>query len=151
MGVLLVIAMLTYMKETEVARFLVQIDGTEGCSSDTSARALVKVLKYRVFPNIRELDNVGTMLAAFVKALRAEFVKQNGSYAENGDGEFAAGYLAGFLKDVLDGASPTTWTPHPSSHNKKILDFLKGDLNSLQEETLWRRAKLYNTFAKLQE
>ena len=112
----------------------------------------MKVLKYRVFPDIRELDNVGTKLAAFVKALRAEFVKQNGSYAENGDGEFAAGYLAGFLKDVLDGASPTTWTPHPSSHNKKILDFLKNDVvGTPREATLWRRATLYNTFAKLQE
>ena len=30
MGVILVIAMLTYMKETEVARFLIEIDGTEG-------------------------------------------------------------------------------------------------------------------------
>ena len=112
---------------------------------------LVKVLRYRKFPNDKELDNTGTKLAAFVKALRAEFVKQNGSYAENGDGEFAAGYLAGFLKDILDDASPKTWAPHHSSHNKQILDFLKGDLNSVQEETLWRRAKLYNTFAKLQE
>ena len=112
---------------------------------------LAKVLRYRKFPNDKELDNTGTKLAAFVKALRAEFVKQNGSYAENGDGEFAAGYLAGFLKDILDDASPTTWAPHHSSHNKQILDFLKDDLTSVQEETLWRRAKLYNTFAKLQK
>ena len=119
-------------------------------SSNKSARTLVKVLKYRVFPDIRELDNVGTKLAAFVKALRAEFVKQNGSYAENGDDEFDAGYLAGFLKDILDDASPTTWAPHHASHNKQILDFLKGDLTGVQEDTLWRRAKLYNTFAKLQ-
>jgi len=82
---------------------------------------------------------------------KSEFVQQNGSYAENGDGEFAAGYLAGFLKDILDDASPTTWAPHHSSHNKQILDFLKDDLTSVQEETLWRRAKLYNTFAKLQK
>ena len=122
-----------------------------GVVCTTSARVLVKVLRYRKFPNDKELDNTGTKLAAFVKALRAEFVKQNGSYAENGDGEFAAGYLAGFLKDILDDASPTTWAPHHSSHAKMILDFLKGDLNSVQEETLWRRAKLYNTFAKLQE
>ena len=112
---------------------------------------LVKVLRYRKFPNDKELDNTGTKLAAFVKALRAEFVKQNGSYAENGDGEFAAGYLAGFLKDILDDASPKTWAPHHASHNKQILDFLKGDLTGLQEDTLWRRAKLYNTFAKLQK
>ena len=82
---------------------------------------------------------------------RRSVVKQNGSYAENGDGEFAAGYLAGFLKDILDDASPTTWAPHHSSHAKMILDFLKGDLTGLQEDTLWRRAKLYNTFAKLQK
>ena len=34
--------------------------------------------------------------------------------------------------------------------HKQILDFLKGDLTGMQEDTLWRRAKLYNTFAKLQ-
>ena len=84
------------------------------------------------------------------QALRAAFIKQSRT-AENGDGEFDAGYLAGFLKDILDDASPKTWAPHHASHNKQILDFLKGDLTGMQEDTLWRRAKLYNTFAKLQE
>lgn len=42
MGVLLVIAMLTYMKETEVARFLVQIDGTEGCSRVESVKEAIR-------------------------------------------------------------------------------------------------------------
>ena len=42
MGVLLVIAMLTYMNETEVARFLVQIDGTEGCSRVESVKKAIR-------------------------------------------------------------------------------------------------------------
>ena len=110
----------------------------------TNAASFVPVLSSSLsFGNLRYLSTF--------TSTRAEFVKQNGSYAENGDGEFAAGYLAGFLKDILDDASPKTWAPHHASHNKQILDFLKGDLTGMQEDTLWRRAKLYNTFAKLQE
>ena len=77
---------------------------------------------------------------------------QKASYDENGAGDQDAGYLAGFLKDVLDSASPTTWTPHSNSHVGKILNFLKDDIvGTPREATLWRRATLYNTFAKLQE
>ena len=79
-------------------------------------------------------------------------VDQKGSYDENGAGDQDAGYLAGFLKEILDGASPTTWSLHHASYNKKILDFLKDDVvGTPREATLWRRATLYNTFAKLQE
>ena len=42
MGLLLVIAMLTYMKETEVARFLIEIDGTEGCSRVESVKKAIR-------------------------------------------------------------------------------------------------------------
>ena len=88
---------------------------------------------------------VGTVAVEVVNA-KQDLEDTQSSLAED------AGYLAGFLKDVLDGASPTTWTPHPSSYNKKILDFLKDDVvGTPREATLWRRATLYNTFAKLQE
>ena len=119
--------------------------------ADKSSRSLARCLQI----NVIRLDDAGLVekLVAFVAALRVAFFGQGAgaTYNENGEGDQDAGYLAGFLKDVLDGASPTTWTPHPSSHNKKILDFLKGDLTGVQEDTLWRRAKLYNTFAKLQK
>ena len=118
--------------------------------ADKSSRSLARLLQI----NVIKLDDAGLVekLVAFVAALRVEFFGQKGSYDENGAGDQDAGYLAGFLKDVLDSASPTTWTPHPSSHNKKILDFLKDDVvGTPREATLWRRATLYNTFAKLQE
>ena len=118
--------------------------------ADKSSRSLARLLQI----NVIKLDDAGLVekLVAFVAALRVEFFGQKGSYDENGAGDQDAGYLAGFLKDVLDGASPTTWTPPPSSHNKKILDFLKDDVvGTPREATLWRRATLYNTFAKLQE
>ena len=92
------------------------------------------------------------LLQKFMIEIDGEQEEELTEALENGEGDQDAGYLAGFLKDVLDGASPTTWTPHPSSHNKKILDFLKDDVvGTPREATLWRRATLYNTFAKLQE
>ena len=94
--------------------------------------------------NLPTLNKTVDRIVSFVAHLLAKFDATDEAYDPVGVGN-DPGYLAGYLKKLLDGNVPM---PSFDSDDKEVMDFFQG-LSIGERRPLWRTAKFYNQMTEL--